>query len=147
MRTTSSRATGETPFFLVYGAEAVFPPDIRLKSPRVLMFSEEEEPERRDLDLMLLKEEPDRTAYRVQQYQQSLQKYHNRRVRCLALSIGDLVLKKDQRTKDKTKLSSPWQGSYIVVEIACPGAYRLAEIDGDILPNTWNMDQLRHFYA
>ena len=72
------------------------------------MFSEEEEPERRDLDLMLLKEEPDRTAYRVQQYQQSLQKYHNRRVRCLALSIGDLVLKKDQCTKDKTKLSSPW---------------------------------------
>ena len=54
MRTTSSRATGETPFFLVYGAEAVFPPDIRLKSPHVLMFSEDEEPEHRDLDLMLL---------------------------------------------------------------------------------------------
>ena len=68
MCTTSTRATGETPLFLVYGAEAVLPPDIRLKSPCVLMFSEEEEPERRDLDLMLLEEEHDRTAYRVQQY-------------------------------------------------------------------------------
>ena len=66
MRMTSSRAMGETPFFLVYGAEAVLPLDIRLKSPRVLMFSENEEPERHDLDLMLLEKERDRTAYRVQ---------------------------------------------------------------------------------
>ena len=28
MRMTSCRATGETPFFLVYGVEAVLPPDI-----------------------------------------------------------------------------------------------------------------------
>ena len=68
-------------------------------------------------------------------------------MRSQPLSIGDLVLKKDQRTKDKTKLSSPWQGPYIIVEIARPGAYRLAEIDGDILPNTWNIDQLRRFYV
>ena len=147
MRTTSSHAMVETPFFLMYGAEAVLPPDIRLKSPRVLMFFEEEEHERRDLDLMLLEEERDRTAYQVQQYKQSLRKYHNRHVRSRALSIGDLVLKKDQHTKDKTKLSSPCQGPYIVVEIAHRGAYRLAEIDGDILPNTWNMDQLWCFYA
>ena len=73
----------------MYGAEAVLPPDIRLKSPCVLMFSEEEEPERRDLDLMLLEEERDTTAYRVQQYQQSLRKYHNRRVHSRALSVGD----------------------------------------------------------
>jgi hypothetical protein len=147
MRTTSSRATGETPFFLVYGAEAVLPPNIRLKSPQVLMFSEEEEPECRDLDLMLLKEEHDRAAYRVQQYQQPLWKYHNQRVRSWGLNIRDLVLKKDQHTKDKTKLSSPWHGPYIVVEIDRPGAYRLAEIDGNILPNTWNVDQPWHFYT
>ena len=65
MRTTSSHAMGETPFFLMYGAEAVLPPDIRLRSPQVLMFSEGEEPERRDLDLIVLREERDRTAYQV----------------------------------------------------------------------------------
>ena len=72
------------------------------------MFSEEEESERRNLDLMMLEEERNRTTYRVQLYQQSLRKYHNQRVRSQALSIGDLVLKQDQCTKDKTKLSSPW---------------------------------------
>lgn len=64
-----------------------------------------------------------------------------------ALSIGDMVLKKDIRTKDKKKVTPNWQGPYIVVEIARSGAYRLAEIDGDVLLNTWNMDQLRRFYA
>jgi hypothetical protein len=58
-----------------------------------------------------------------------------------------LVLKREQRTKDKTKLTPPWRGPYIVVEIARPGAYRLAEIDGDILLNKWNIDQLQRFYA
>ena len=39
-RTTPSRATGETPFFLVYGAEACLPPEILLGSPRIQAFDE-----------------------------------------------------------------------------------------------------------
>jgi hypothetical protein len=35
LRTTPSRATGFTPFFLVYGAEAVPPTDLEYGSPRV----------------------------------------------------------------------------------------------------------------
>lgn len=39
-RTTPSRATGETPFFLVYGAKACLPPEIIMGSPRVQSFDE-----------------------------------------------------------------------------------------------------------
>jgi hypothetical protein len=39
-QTTPSRAIGETPFFLVYGAEACLPPEILMGSPRVLSFDE-----------------------------------------------------------------------------------------------------------
>jgi hypothetical protein len=35
LRTTPSRAMGFTPFFLVYGAEAVLPTDLEHGSPRV----------------------------------------------------------------------------------------------------------------
>jgi hypothetical protein len=35
LRTTPSRAIGFTPFFLVYGAEAVLPTDLEYGSPRV----------------------------------------------------------------------------------------------------------------
>jgi transposase InsO family protein len=38
--TTSTKPTGETPFFLVYGAKAVLPTDIKFGSPRVLAFNE-----------------------------------------------------------------------------------------------------------
>ena len=33
LRTTPSRATGETPFFLVYGAEVVLPTELRHGNP------------------------------------------------------------------------------------------------------------------
>jgi hypothetical protein len=56
------------------------------------------------------------------------------------LDIRDIVLRKDQPTKDKHKFSSPWEGPFIVVDIAAPGAYVLVEVDGDMLPNIWNAD-------
>jgi hypothetical protein len=57
------------------------------------------------------------------------------------------VLKKDICTKNKHKFSSSWEGSFIMVDIAAPGAYVLAEVDGSMLPNTWNVDQLHKYYA
>jgi hypothetical protein len=38
--TSSSRATGETPFFLVYGAEVVIPLEITMVSPCVQTYNE-----------------------------------------------------------------------------------------------------------
>jgi hypothetical protein len=63
------------------------------------------------------------------------------------LNIGDLVLKKDIRTREKHKSSSPWEGPFIIVDVAAPGAYVLAEVDGAMLPNTWNADQLHKYYV
>jgi transposase InsO family protein len=38
--TTATKPTGETPFFLVYGVQAVLPTDVKFRSPRVLAFNE-----------------------------------------------------------------------------------------------------------
>jgi hypothetical protein len=46
------------------------------------------------------------------------------------------VLKKDIRTKDRHKFSTPWEGPFIIVDVAAPGAYMLAEVVGGMLPNT-----------
>jgi hypothetical protein len=53
-RTTPSRATGETPFFLVYGAEACLPLEIIMGSPRVQSFDEsmQEQLQREDVDFI-----------------------------------------------------------------------------------------------
>src|SRR5213075_3211850 len=39
LRTSPSRATGETPFFLTYGSEAVLPTELEFGSPRVRNFN------------------------------------------------------------------------------------------------------------
>jgi hypothetical protein len=83
----------------------------------------------------------------VWKYQDSLKRYYNKSVVQRELNIGDRVLKKDIRTKDKHKFSSPWEGSFIMVDIAAPGAYVLAEVDDSMLPNTWNVDQLHKYYG
>jgi hypothetical protein len=83
----------------------------------------------------------------VWKYQESLKKYYNKSVVQRELNIGDLVLKKDIRTIGKHKFSSPWEGPFIIVDIAALGAYVLAEVDGAMLPNTWNADQLRKYYV
>jgi hypothetical protein len=56
------------------------------------------------------------------------------------LNIRNLVLKKDIRIRDKHKFSSLWEGPFIIIDVAALGAYVLADVDGAMLPNTWNTD-------
>jgi hypothetical protein len=56
LQTNINRATRDTPFNLVYGAEAVLPPEIYLKSARVAHFNTEDQIEARELDANLLEE-------------------------------------------------------------------------------------------
>jgi len=51
-----------------------------------------------------------------------------------------------QSNKDRHKLSLPWEGPYVVVEVLRPGAYQLKTIDGEVFTNAWNIEQLRRFY-
>jgi hypothetical protein len=83
----------------------------------------------------------------VRKYQEFLKRYYNKSVVQRELNIGDLVLKKDICTRDKQEPSSPWEGLFNIVDIAAPGAYVLAEVDGDMLPNTWNANQLCKYYV
>jgi hypothetical protein len=57
------------------------------------------------------------------------------------------VLKKGIRAKDNHKFSLPWEGPFIIIDITSPGAYVLAEVDGTMLPNTWNANTLHKYYV
>jgi hypothetical protein len=56
LRTQPSKATGQTPFFLVYGSEAILPANIIWKSPRIEMYNESETDEARQLELDSIEE-------------------------------------------------------------------------------------------
>jgi hypothetical protein len=107
LRTNVNRATGDTPFNLVYGAEVVLPPEIYLELAWVAHFNAEDQAEVRGLDSDLLEERRNTALANVRKYQASLKRYYNRSVVPRELNIGDLVLKKDICTRDKHKFSSP----------------------------------------
>jgi hypothetical protein len=104
--TNINRATRGTPFNLVYRAETVLPPEIYLESARVAHFNVEDQVEARELDSDLLEKRHNTTLVNVRKYQASLKRYYNKSVMPREPNVGDLVLKKDIRTRDKHKFSS-----------------------------------------
>jgi hypothetical protein len=107
LRTNVNRAIRDTSFNLVYGAEAVPPPEIYLESVRVAHFNIEDQTEAIELDSNLLEERCNTTLANVRKYQTSLKRYYNKSMVPRELNVRDLVLKMDIRTRDKLKFSSP----------------------------------------
>ena len=97
---------GFTPFFLAYGAEAVLPSDLDHGAPRVKTFNQDRAMEAQQDAVDLLDEACGTTIIRSACYQQTLRRYHERKIRRI-LEVDDLVLWRTQSTKEKHKLSPP----------------------------------------
>jgi transposase InsO family protein len=69
LRTTPSRATGFTPFFLVYGSEAVLPTDLEYGSPRMKAYNEQSNNAARENALDQLEEARDIALLHFARYQ------------------------------------------------------------------------------
>jgi hypothetical protein len=145
LRTQVSSATGFSPFFLVYGSEAVLPTDVAFGAPRI-QFNEEGEAEQTlRVDLDSLEEQRLATVMRQACHDQQFRRYHDRNVRETSFNVRDLVLSRIQKTDDMHKLSAPWEGPFIVTEVISPSTYRLQWGDRQGVPNP-SMEHLRRFY-
>ncbi|GKV11500.1 hypothetical protein SLEP1_g22757 [Rubroshorea leprosula] len=149
-RTTPSLATGETPFSLAYGAEAVIPVEVGLPSVRSDRHDDlnNEQLLRENLDLV--EEIRERSRMRNMVYQSHVAKFYNKRVRARQFQVGDLVLRKAGLTNTHShrgKLAPNWEGPYMVTRVNRPGSYILADTNGRQLPFTWNVQNLRKFYS
>ena len=69
LRTTPNRATGETPFILVYGAKAVLPTELKHGSPRVRAYNKESQREVRIDDVNFFEEVCCQAVVRSARYQ------------------------------------------------------------------------------
>ena len=153
INTTPNRSTGYTPFFLVYGAEAVLPSDIRHDSPRFANYVEADNEQARQEALDLLDEKRDMALARSAVYQQDLRRYHSRRVRTRAFQEGDLVLRLIQDQTGIHKLSPPWEGPFVVSKNLHNGSYYLIDVREDSrsseeeIRRPWNIALLRPYYT
>jgi hypothetical protein len=93
LRTQPSRALhGNTPFFMVYGSEAVLPTDLMFGAPRLAFENIAEAEATRLEDIDVLEEERLNTIIQSARYQQTLRRYHDKAVRHWSFAVGDLVL-------------------------------------------------------
>ena len=142
---TPNRSIGFTPFFLAYGAKAVLPSNLDHGAPRVKAFDHDRVTEAQQDAVDLLEEAGETTVICSALYQQTLHRYHERKIRGRILKVRNLILQRTQSTKEKHKLSPPWEGPYTVTEVIRLGTYRLKDDNGNVLTNTWNIKQLRRF--
>ena len=93
-RTTTRTPTGETPFQLAYGSEAVIPIEVGLISYRVDNHDERRNDKAIRLQLDLLDKVRATAEQRLTHYQNLMAKHYNSRVRHRDFQVGDLVLRK-----------------------------------------------------
>jgi hypothetical protein len=77
---------------------------------------------------------------RQARHDQQLRRYHDRNAKETSFNVGDLVLRRIQKTDDMHKLSAPWEGSFIMMEVISPSTYQIQWGDGQGVPNPWNME-------
>ena len=106
---TPNGSIGFTPFFLAYRAKAVLPFDLDHDAPRVKAFDRDRAAEAQQDAVNLLEEACETTVIRSTRYQQTLRRYHERKIRGRILKVGDLVLRRTQSTKESDRAPTDWR--------------------------------------
>ena len=96
-----------SPYFLVYGSEAILPVDIAFRAPRVEHYNEEQVAVVRTKDIDRAEEEHLITSVHTAKYLEGLWRYYNRNIKGRSFAVDDLVLHRKQKTEGMHKLSSP----------------------------------------
>jgi hypothetical protein len=147
LRTQPSKLMGQSPYFLVYGSEAILPADVMWDSPAVEQYDEGISEDSRRVDIDGLEEARCAALVQSARYLKGILRYHDRNVKERTFNVGDLVLRRIQNTEGLHKLSSLWEGPFTVARVTGPCSYRLQTLEGEDVNNSWNIDQLGRFYA
>ena len=121
------------------------------------MYTKEEAEEARQDGVDLLEEGRLLALSRSSIHQQSLRRYHNRKVKPRSFQEGDLVLRLVQQTAGQHKLSAPWEGPFVISRALGNDSYYLIDAQkpkgrkrydsGEESERPWNANLLRRFYS
>ncbi|XP_057419037.1 uncharacterized protein LOC130713272 [Lotus japonicus] len=145
--TTPQSTTGETPFKLTYGVDAMIPVEVQEVTFRVATYNEEQNDMNRLVDLNLADEIQAEVRLRQAVVKQRSKRRYNTRVVPRQMEVGDLVLRRKTRGPDDSKLSPNWEGPYRIRRELGQGAYHLEELSGRRVPRAWNAQHLRYYYS
>jgi hypothetical protein len=139
LRTQVSRATKYSPFFLVYGSEAVLPANLIWTSPKIKQYEEGEAEHTRRLEIDITEEVRVNATLQSARYPQSLRCHYNKSIQPHSVQVRDLVLRRIQKANGHHKLLIPWEGPFIVTKVTRPGTYELMTEVGVQVRNSWHI--------
>ncbi|KAJ9560566.1 hypothetical protein OSB04_005726, partial [Centaurea solstitialis] len=129
-RTTPRASTGQTPYSLVYGCEAVLPIEAQIPTARSRTYDQNAINLSYDLDAL---EEIREKALRTMAAQKGIvERYFNKKVKAKIFQVGDYVLRhvfQNTQEPNAGKLSIKWEGPYIISKVIGNGAYRLTTME------------------
>jgi hypothetical protein len=105
LRTQPTKPTGQSPYFLVYGSEAILPADVMWDSPAVEQYDEGISEDSRRVDIDGLEEARCAALVQLARYLEGIRRYHDRNVKERSFNIGDLVLRYIQNMEGLHKLT------------------------------------------
>ncbi|GKA69602.1 reverse transcriptase domain-containing protein, partial [Tanacetum coccineum] len=148
-RTMIKSSNGEAPFLLTYGTEAVILVEIGMPTIRTAEVDMIKNDEALEINLDLLEEKREQATIQEAKSKSKMEKYYNARVRSISFRPGDLVYQNNEasRAKDGGKLGPKWEGPYEVTKALGKRAYRLRDCNGNALPRTWNVFNLKKCYV
>ncbi|XP_049374095.1 uncharacterized protein LOC125839167 [Solanum verrucosum] len=134
-RTTVRTSVGATPYLLLYGTEAVIPPEVEIPSLRIIQEAELNDAEwvhKRIDQLTLIDEKRMVAVCHGQLYRQRMIHAFHKKVRARIFEIGQLVLKRIFPHQDEYngKFAPNWQGPYMIRKVLSGGALVLSVMDG-----------------
>ena len=148
-RTTPLRSTGETPFSMTYGAEAVIPLETNFPTLKTSLFCANANNGLLEKSLDLIEERRESAMIQLAYYQQKLKQGYDAKVKLRPLAPGDLVLRKvlgNARNPAWGKLGPNWKDPYRITSVASIGAYFLEDLDEHVVPRPWNVNNLKRYY-
>jgi len=145
---TPLSAINESPFSLVYSADAMIPVEISKPSLRRELYDPVQNHQNMSTHLDLLPELRGKSQIRNLAAKQRVARKYNANLCPRSFAKGDLVWRMASSARKKDgKFSANWDGPYRIREDAGEGVYRLEQLSGEEIPNTWNVSHHKFYFS
>ncbi|GJT36915.1 reverse transcriptase domain-containing protein [Tanacetum coccineum] len=128
--------------------DSVIPAGIGMPTLRTTEVDLTKNDEALEINLDLIEEKREQAAIQEAKSKAKMEKYYNSKVRSTSFRPRDMVYRSNDAShaKDGGKLGPKWEGPYEVTESLGKGAYKLKDRNGNEIPRTWNICNLKKCY-
>ena len=141
--------TGQTPFRLVYGVEAVMPMEYIMPILHIEVLTgmtDHGTLEERLAQLDEIEEEIFLAGFHEQVQKQREKAWHDRHIKLRTFKVNDLVVLYDSKfDKFPGKFTMHWLGPYVIKNITDGGAVQLVKLNGEPFPGKVNGSHLKPY--